>query len=254
MSNPLKDMMMNSDGPLVAGWTMFASPLVAEAMAWAGYDFIVIDAEHSPLTPMSALHSMQAVASTGTPALLRLADQSETGIKQMMDCGAKSLMIPMVETGEQAQALVNATRYAPLGHRGFAFMHRASRFGTDSSYLETANDEVMLIAQIETPQAMKQLEVIAETKGIDAIFIGPGDMSAAMGFPGQATGEDVMEVMQDAVRRAKAIGVKIGGLAANPAMAKNLLAMGYDFVPVGNDIALLSRAAKAALEDVRGNE
>jgi 2-keto-3-deoxy-L-rhamnonate aldolase RhmA len=254
MANPLKQMLLGTDRQLIAGWTMFASPLVAEAMAWAGYDFIVIDAEHSPLTQMGAVHSMQAVASTGSFALLRLADQSETGIKHIMDCGAKSLMIPMVETGAQAEALVKATRYAPEGHRGFAFMHRASRFGTDSTYLETANDEVLLIAQIETPQAMEQLEDIAGTEGIDAIFIGPGDMSAAMGLLGQVSGDEVMRVMEDAARRAKALGVKIGGLAANPAMAKRLLAMGYDFVPVGNDIALLSRAAKAALEEVRGSE
>lgn len=160
MTNPLKQALLARERPLIGCWTMFASPLVAEAMAWTGYDLIVIDAEHSPLSPMDALHSMQAVAGTPCPPLLRLADDNPTTIKQMMDAGAKSLMIPMIDTADQARAIVQATRYAPEGKRGFAFMHRASRFGNDADYIANANADVLLIAQIETPAAVEALEEI----------------------------------------------------------------------------------------------
>lgn len=253
MTNPLKQALLARERPLIGCWTMFASPLVAEAMAWTGYDLIVIDAEHSPLSPMDALHSMQAVAGTPCPPLLRLADDNPTTIKQMMDAGAKSLMIPMIDTADQARAIVQATRYAPEGKRGFAFMHRASRFGNDADYIANANADVLLIAQIETPAAVEALEEILGVDGIDAVFIGPGDLSAAMGKIGQAASNEMLGILDDCLRRARAVGKPIGALAPNTAVARHLLKAGFDLVPVSNDIALLNRAAHATLEEIKTN-
>ena len=254
MANPLKVSLLARERQLVGCWTMFASPLVAEAMAWTGYDMIVIDAEHTPLSAMNALHCLQAVAGTPCLPLLRLPDDNPTMIKQMMDAGAASLMVPMIDSAEQARNLVRATRYAPQGIRGFAAMHRASRFGADADYISTANESVLLIAQIETPAAVEALDDILAVEGIDGVFIGPGDLSAAMGRIGQAGSDEMLLLMEDCAKRAHAAGKPVGGLALNTAMARRLLDAGYDFVPVSNDIALMTRAARATLQDVCGDK
>lgn len=252
MANALKDRLRSRSVPLIGCWTMFASPLVAEAMAWCEYDLIVVDAEHTPLAPMEMLHSLQAVAGTPCPPLLRVADDDPTVIKKVMDIGAQSLMVPMIDTADQARALVRATRYAPAGHRGFALMHRASRFGALPGYGASANDDILLIAQIETPRAVEALDEILDVDGIDAVFVGPGDLSAAMGLMGQAASDQILSIMESCAERAHAKGKPIGGLALNSAMARRLIDVGYDFVPISNDIAMLTRAARATLEEIRG--
>lgn len=253
MSNILKDKLLAREQQLIGCWTMFASPLVAEAMGWCGYDLIVIDAEHTPLSEMGALHSLQAVAGTPCPPLLRLADDNPTTIKKYMDMGGSSLMIPMIDSADQARALVRATRYAPEGNRGFAGMHRASRFGTDTRYAASANENMMVIAQIETPKAVDALDDILGVDGIDAAFVGPGDLSAAMGLMGQAASDRILSIMEECAQRAHAIGKPIGGLAVNTDMARRLLDMGFDMVPISNDIAMLTRSAKATLGEIRQN-
>lgn len=252
MANPLKDKLLARSAPLIGCWTMFASPLVAEAMAWCDYDLIVVDAEHTPLAPMEMLHSLQAVAGTPCPPLVRLADDNPTEIKKAMDMGAVSLMVPMIDSAKQARALVRVTRYAPQGNRGFALMHRASRFGANTGYAKAANDDVLLIAQIETPQAVEALDDILAVDGIDAVFVGPGDLSTSMGLMGQGASDKILSIMETCAKRAHAAGKPIGGLALNTDMARRLLDMSYDLVPIGNDIALLTRAARATLEEIRG--
>lgn len=252
MTNELKETLLARKRSLVGCWTMFGSPLVAEAMAWCDYDLIVIDAEHTPLSAMGGLHSLQAVAGTPCPPLVRLADDNSTMIKQFMDVGATSLMVPMINSADQARALVRSTRYAPEGNRGVAVMHRASRFGANPSYTADANKNVLLVAQIETPAAVDALDDILAVDGIDAVFVGPGDLSAAMGRMGQGASEDMMKIMEDCAKRAHTAGKPIGALALNIDMAKRLLDMGFDFVPISNDIAMLTRAARATLEEIRG--
>lgn len=253
-TNPLKQALLSRERPLVGCWTMFASPLVAEAMAWCDYDLIVIDAEHVPLSAMDALQSLQAVAGTPCPPLLRLADDNPTMIKQFMDIGGNSLMVPMIDSAEQARELVKSTRYAPEGIRGFAAMHRASHFGANTTYTANANDNILLIAQIETPEAVDALDDILAVDGIDAVFVGPGDLSAAMGRMGQGASDEIMKIMEECARRADAAGKPIGALALNNDMARRLIDMGFTLVPVSNDIAMLTRAARAALEDIRGKK
>lgn len=252
MTNLLKQALLSRERPLIGCWTMFGSPLVAEAMAWCDYDLIVIDAEHAPLSAMNALQSLQAVAGTPCPPLLRLADDNETMIKQFMDIGGDSLMVPMIDGADQARELVRSTRYAPEGNRGFAAMHRASRFGANSQYTANANNNVLLIAQVETPKAIEALDDILAVDGIDAAFVGPGDLSAAMGRMGQGASDDMLRIMESCAKRAHSIGKPIGALALNTNMAKRLLEMGFDMVPISNDIAMLTRAARATLEEIRG--
>jgi 2-keto-3-deoxy-L-rhamnonate aldolase RhmA len=232
-------------------WVMSASPLVAEAIAHAGFDWAVLDMEHSPLELPGVVQMLQAVAATKLVPIVRLPTNDPVLFKRLLDAGANTLMVPMVQGAAEARRAVAATRYPPLGVRGVAGMSRATRYGTQRLDTQTANAGVALILQLETPQALDALEEIAAVEGVDALFIGPADLSAAMGHGGDTRHPAVQKVVAQAAERARAAGIPIGTLAGTPEMATQVRAAGFDFVGLGSDLGLLVHAAQASLHALR---
>jgi 2-dehydro-3-deoxyglucarate aldolase len=202
---------------------------------------------------MDVVHLLQAVGNTKMVPIVRVPWNDAVTVKRVLDAGACTLLFPFVQTAEEAARAVAATRYPPQGVRGMAGMSRASRFGTQPDYFTTANGRVGAIVQLETPQAIGRLEEIAAVPGVDSLFVGPGDLSGAMGLPGQMTHPDVVALMADAAARAKAVGKPIGTVGGSVEVVTRYRAMGYDYVGVASDLGLLMRAAQATLQSLRGS-
>jgi 2-keto-3-deoxy-L-rhamnonate aldolase RhmA len=237
--------------PPIGTWIMSASPLVAEAMGHAGFDWGVVDMEHTPLDMMEIVHMLQALSATRLLPVVRVPWNDTVVIKRVLDAGATTLLVPFVQNADEAQAAVAATRYPPEGRRGMAGMSRASKFGTTPNYLTTANRQMGVIVQLETAAAIERLEQIAAVDGVDALFIGPGDLSATMGHVAQLTHPDVLTLTSQAVQRAKAVGVPIGTVGGTPEVVAQYRAMGFDFIGIASDMGLVMRAAQAALAVLR---
>jgi 2-keto-3-deoxy-L-rhamnonate aldolase RhmA len=237
--------------PPIGTWVMSASPIVAEAVGTAGFDWGVLDMEHTPLDLMELVHLLQAVGNTKMVPVVRVPWNDTVFVKRVLDAGAQTLLFPFVQNADEARTAVAATRYAPEGVRGMAGMSRASRFGTTPDFLRTANQTIGVVVQLETPAAIANLESIAAVKGVDALFVGPGDLSGAMGHVGNLTHPDVMALMGDAAHRARALGMPIGTVGGTPDVVARYRAAGYDFVAVASDLGLLMRGAQAAVQALR---
>ncbi len=235
----------------IGTWVMSASPIVAEAIGTAGFDWGVLDMEHTPLDLMTLVHLLQAVGNTPMQPLVRVPWNDTVFVKRVLDAGAANLLFPFIQNAEEAGRAVAATRYPPEGVRGMAGMGRASRFGTVPDFFKTANANVCAVLQLETREAITELENIAAVPGVTALFVGPGDLSGTMGHVGQLTHPDVMALMTDAARRANALGMPIGTVGGTPETVAQYRAMGYDFVAVASDLGLLMRAAQAAAQALR---
>lgn len=250
--NPFKQLLEHRAHKTPIGtWVMSASPIVAEAVGMAGFDWGVIDMEHTPLDLMDLVHLLQAVGNTPMRPLVRVPWNDTVNVKRVLDAGASSLLFPFIQNGEEAARAVAATRYPPEGVRGMAGMSRGSRFGTTPDYFRAANANVCAVLQLETREAVARLEEIAAVSGCDALFVGPGDLSGTMGHVGQLTHPEVMALMADAARRANVLGVPIGTVGGNAETVAQYRAMGYDFVAVASDLGLLMRAAQAAAQALR---
>jgi 2-keto-3-deoxy-L-rhamnonate aldolase RhmA len=241
--------MLNAAGgqPPIGTWVMSASPIVAEAMGCAGFDWGVIDMEHTPLDMMEVVHLLQAVAGTKMLPILRVPWNDSVIVKRVLDAGATSVLFPFVQNADEARRAVAATRYPPEGMRGMAGMSRGSRFGTLPNYHKAANQLISVIVQLESPEAVAHLDAIAAVPGVDALFLGPADLSAAMGHVGQSTHPAVMELMSQAVQRCKELGKPVGTVGGTPEVAAQYRAAGFDFVAVGSDLGFLMRGAQAAI-------
>lgn len=235
----------------IGTWVMSASPIVAEAVGHAGFDWAVLDMEHTPLDLMELVHLLQAVGNTPMAPLVRVPWNDTVTVKRVLDAGAPSLLFPFVQNADEARRAVAATRYPPEGVRGMAGMSRAAHFGLKPDYLATANRGMAVIVQIETESALAQLEAIGGTEGVDAVFIGPADLSGSMGIAGQVTHPRVMAAMRDAARRCHAIGKPIGTIGVEPEVVAQYRAAGYDFLAVNSDLGLFVQASVAAMQALR---
>ena len=250
--NPFTQLLQNRARKTPIGtWVMSASPIVAEAIGSAGFDFSVLDMEHTPLDLMDLVHLLQAVGNTAMLPVVRVPWNDTVTVKRVLDAGAATLLFPFIQNGDEAKRAVAATRYPPQGVRGMAGMSRGSRFGTTPDYFSSANGNVCALLQLETREAVARLEEIAAVPGVDALFVGPGDLSGTMGHVGQLTHPEVMALMADAARRANALGMPIGTVGGNTETVAQYRAMGYDFVAVASDLGLLMRAAQAAAHALR---
>ncbi len=253
--NAFRQLLSHADACKPVGtWVMSASPIVAEAIGLAGFDWAVVDMEHSPLGLMDVVHVLQAVAGTPMVPVLRVPWNDTVTIKRVLDAGATTLLVPFVQNADEARRAVAATRYPPQGIRGMAGMSRGSRFGTAPNYLSTANAGMCVIVQLETPQAVDQLEAIVAVDGVDALFLGPADLSAAMGYVGQLTHPAVMAVLGDAVKRCHALGKPVGIVGGTAEVVAQYRALGFDFLAIASDLGLLMRAAQAASAALRAQE
>lgn len=240
--------------PPIGTWLLSADALVAEAIGHAGFDWAVVDMEHAPAEVGDVLRMLQALSSTKLVPVVRVAWNDPVLTKRVLDAGATTVLFPFVQNAREAQQAVASTRYPPQGIRGMAGLSRASRFGTATHYLRTANDGIGVIVQLETPQALDALESIAVVDGVDALFIGPADLSGTMGHPGQLMHPQVLDAMARAVQRAKAAGRPIGTLGGDAQQVAQYRAMGFDFVALSCDLGLMMQAAHAALSALRTQE
>ena len=238
--------------PPIGTWISSASPIVAEAVGHAGFDWGVVDMEHAPLDMMGLVHLLQALGGTKMTSIVRVPWNDAVVVKRVLDAGATTLLFPFVQSADEAARAVAATRYPPAGHRGMSGMTRASSFGAVPNYLKTADAGIGVIVQLETQQALAQLEAIAAVPGVDAVFIGPADLSASMGHVGQFTHPAVMQAMADAARRCKGLGKPIGTVGGTPDVVTQYRALGYDYLAVSSDMGLLMSGALAAVKALRG--
>jgi 2-keto-3-deoxy-L-rhamnonate aldolase RhmA len=235
----------------IGAWISSASPIVAEAMGHAGFDWGVVDMEHAPMDMMHVLHLLQALGNTKMVGVVRVPWNDAVMVKRVLDAGATTVLFPFVQNAEEARRAVAATRYPPFGVRGMSGMSRASKFGTVPNYLATADAGMGVIVQLETPQALSQLEQIAAVDGVDALFIGPADLSASMGHIGHFTHPAVMRAMGDAARRCKALGKPVGTIGSTPDVVTQYRAMGFDYLAISSDMGLLMSGALAAVRALR---
>jgi 4-hydroxy-2-oxoheptanedioate aldolase len=228
--------------PQLGIWSSLSSHIVAEILAHAGFDWVLLDTEHSPNeVPMvqSQLHAMTGGSAT---AVVRPAWNDMVLVKRYLDIGAQSLLLPYVQTAEEATNAVKYTRYPQRGLRGVAGSTRAAGYGRIKDYLKRADDEICVLVQAETRKSIANLEAIAEVEGVDGIFIGPNDLSADLGYLGNWQHPEVWKVMEDAARRIRKAG-KAPGILVGEADGQRCLDMGYLFVAVGADTGMLVRGA-----------
>lgn len=232
--------------PQIGIWSTIPSPFVSELIGGAGYDWVLLDTEHTPTDVPLMLNQLQAVAaaqpapgSLPTHAVVRPAWNDPVLIKRYLDIGAQTLLLPFVQNAEEAQAAVRAIRYAPEGIRGMGGSTRATNFGRTTDYVARAAEELCLLVQVETAEALEQIEAIAAIDGIDGIFIGPADLSASLGYPGQARHPAVNQAIDDAIGRIRACGKAPGILMVDETRARQCLDLGAQFVAVALDTVLL---------------
>lgn len=228
----------------VGVWHAITDPLVSEALAGCGFDFVVIDTEHARTDVPETLGMMQAMAAYPVGVAVRPAANDPVTIKRLLDLGAQTLIVPMVNTAAEAAAAVSAMRYAPRGIRGVAGTTRATRFGAVQGYAQRAEEALCLMVQIETVAAVEAIEAIAAVDGVDGLFLGPADLAASMGFPGQAGRPEVQEAVEAAVRRIVATGRAAGLMTLDLALARRCIALGATVAAVGADMSLLLAGAR----------
>lgn len=222
-------------------WVSLASPYSAEIVAGAGFDWLVIDTEHSPNEVDTTLEQLQAVAAYPVSPVVRPAWNDKVLIKRHLDIGAQTLLIPYVQNEGEAAAAVAAMRFPTRGVRGVAGVTRASRFGRVSEYAKRAAEELCLLVQIETRQGLDNLEKIARVDGVDGVFIGPADLAAGLGHLGEQGHPEVQSAIKDAIGRIKASGKPAGILATDEASTRRYMEWGTVFTAVGLDVMILAR-------------
>ncbi|RWR06186.1 aldolase/citrate lyase family protein [Paenirhodobacter populi] len=227
-------------------WVGLADPYLAEIAATAGFDWLLIDGEHAPNDIRSLSAQVAVVAASDSVPVIRLPDDDPAKIKQALDIGAQTLLIPMIESGAQADRAVKACLYPPHGIRGVgSALARASRFAAIPDYLTTANDQICLIVQIESRAGLAALDEVLAVDGLDGVFIGPSDLAADMGYLGKPGHPEVQHAVLDAIRRIRAAGKAAGVLTTDPAFIEACKAAGATFVGVGIDVTLLAGALRA---------
>ena len=242
--NPFKRA-LKAGKPQIGLWSSLSSNYTVEVIAGAGFDWLLLDQEHSPNDLESVLSQLQAAAAYKSHPVVRVPWNDMVTIKRMLDAGAQSLLIPYVCTAEEAKAAVSYTRYPPAGVRGVAGTTRATHFGRVKDYGKRAHEEICVLVQVETEEAMKNIEAICAVDGVDGVFIGPADLHASMGYIGETSNPKVLPLIEDAMRRIRKAGKAAGYLTPLEADARRMIAAGTNFCAVGADVGILARGAEA---------
>ena len=225
-------------------WCSLSNHYAIEVVAGSGYDWLLIDTEHSPNELDMVLCQLQAVAPYDTHPVVRVPWNDMVTIKRFLDIGTQSLLIPYVQNEEEARKAVAHTRYPPDGVRGVAGSVRANRFGRVKEYAKRAADELCVLVQVETRTALDNLDAIAAVEGVDGVFIGPADLHASLGYAGQTSHPDVKTLIDDAIGRIRRSGKAAGVLTGIEADARRWLELGCQFVAVGVDATILARESE----------
>lgn len=229
--------------PLIGLWSVLANATVAELLGGAGYDWLLIDMEHAPNELPGVQAQLQALRGSGTAPIVRPPWNDMVWVKRVLDLGAQTLLIPYVQTAEEAAQAVSYMRYPPAGRRGVAGGTRATQWGRVRDYYQRCERELCLLVQVESRQGLENLDTIAATPGVDGVFIGPADLSADLGHLGDPQHPEVKAAIEDAVGRIRAAGKAAGILARGEDAARRWLEAGCTFVAVGVDAVLLAQAA-----------
>jgi len=232
-------------------WASLSNNYSAEVLATAGYDWMLLDMEHSPNEIPLVMGQLQALAASSTTAIVRPDWNDSVKVKRLLDLGAPGLLFPMVQSVNEAERAVAATRYPPRGIRGVSGATRANSFGRVTDYFDRVEDETAVLVQLETKQAMDQAEEIAAVDGVTGVFFGPADIGADLGHVGQPTHPAVWEHVMPVAKKLMAKGVPVGTLVFDAKFAAQLLNDGFTFVACGSDIALLTKGAASLLAGVR---
>ncbi|MBU6195902.1 MAG: 2-dehydro-3-deoxyglucarate aldolase [Burkholderiales bacterium] len=236
---------------LIGSWLSLGSPITAEVMGVAGFDWLLIDLEHAPNDVLSLIPQLMALKDSPSAPIVRPSWNDTVEIKRLLDAGAANLLIPFVENAEQARAAVAATRYPPQGVRGVSVSHRGNRYGAVAGYHAQANEEVAVLVQIENRSGVQAAGAIAAVEGVDALFIGPSDLAASYGHLGNPNHPEVQEAIAQVLTAAQAAGKPTGILAPAEADARRYLAQGMRFIGVGSDLGVLRMASQALADKYR---
>lgn len=232
-------------------WCSLASAYTAEVVAGSGFDWLLFDTEHSQADVADVLEQLQAVATYPVSAVVRPPSNDAVAIKRLLDVGAQTLLIPQVNSADEARSAVAATRYPPYGVRGVAGLTRATRFGRIAGYAQQAGQELCVLVQVETGEALDQLDAILGVDGVDAVFVGPADLAASLGHPGEPGHPTVVAAVEDAITRIVAAGVPAGVLTSEVGFARRCIELGTTFTAVGVDIGVLARGTEQLVRTFR---
>ncbi len=242
---------INEGRTQLGAWLVSGAPSTAEALGCAGFDFLVVDMEHTPVDTPEMIEILRTIAGTPAQAMVRLVWNDPVWLKRVLDGGAQTVLLPFVQTAEEAQRAVAATRYPPDGIRGVAGNHRGSRFGTVPDYLKNAASELCVMVQIETVKGFENLAAIAAVPGVDSIFIGPSDLAASMGMLGDVGNPAVQEKLKEAAKKLRQLRKPCGILGMNPEMTAQFIGYGYDWIAIGSDMAFMVGRAQEVLGKAR---
>ena len=229
---------------LIGLWSSLASPIAMEVLGLAAYDWLLLDAEHSPNDPLSFVPQLMALKDSASAPVARPSSNDMVELKRLLDIGFYNFLIPFVETPEQARYAVAATRYPPQGVRGVSVSQRSNRYGTVPDYMKGINNEICVLIQIESRLGMSNVREIAKVEGVDGIFIGPSDLAAAMGHLGNPKHPEVQEAIKHLFGEAKACGKASGILAPVEEDARRYIEWGVGFIAVGSDLGVFKNATQ----------
>jgi 4-hydroxy-2-oxoheptanedioate aldolase len=252
IENQLKRALLESR-PLLGLWSSLCSPIAAELLSYTNFDWILIDTEHAPNEISTVMAQLQAMAAGNASPVVRPAWNHPILFKRYLDIGVQNILVPFVQNRVEAERAVAACRYPPAGIRGVAANTRANRYGRIKDYFATCEQEICIIAQLETASAIAAIPDIANVDGLDCLFIGPSDLAASVGHTGNPMHPDVMDMIKKAIPEIIRHGKPAGILAPNEQAAIRFLELGASFVAVGSDLALLSRGADQLEERIRTN-
>jgi 4-hydroxy-2-oxoheptanedioate aldolase len=250
--NPFKAALANGQRQ-IGFWVSMADAYLSEVSATAGFDWLLIDSEHAPNDLRSILAQLQAVAPYRAEAVVRPVNADPALLKRLLDIGARNLLLPMIDSADEARAAVAAVRYPPHGIRGVgSAVGRASRWSSRTDYLDIADSEICVLVQAETVTALENLPAICDVDGFDGVFIGPADLAASMGHRGKPGHPEVQQAIEDAMRTIIASGKAAGTLTSDQALARHYLELGCTFVATGVDILMFANAARKLARDIIG--
>jgi 2-dehydro-3-deoxyglucarate aldolase len=237
---------------LIGCWCSLASPISTEVLGLAGFDWLLLDGEHSPNDVLTFIPQLMALKDSPSAPVVRPPWNDAVEIKRLLDIGFFNFLIPMIETADAARAAVAATRYPPQGVRGVSVSQRGNRFGTIKDYLQQANDQICVLVQIETRNGLERAAEIAAVEGVDGVFVGPSDLAANLGRIGQPGHPDVQQAIARIAAAVKPTGKALGTLAPVEADARRYLEMGFGFVAVGSDLGVFRQATQALRDKFAG--
>lgn len=232
-------------------WLALDSPTATEIVAGAGYDWLLLDLEHTTIDIGQVVTHLRAAKGGTAEVVVRIPWNEPIAFKRLLDAGVRSFMVPMVQSAQEARAAVSATRYPPHGIRGVAGNTRASNYSRNPNYFQQAHEDQCIVVQIESAKAVEAIEEIGAVDGVDALFIGPNDLASSIGFAGRTTAPEVKALIARAHEKMKGTGKGMGILNFVPADARALLQSGFTFIAVASDASIVARRSEALLQEIK---